>query len=202
MKKVGEEVEETELKSRTKVLHDSEYFQAYSCVWIHWLMLSDSSRTKTYQNAINNASDFIKGKTVLDIGTGTGILSMFCAKAGAKKVYAVDASNFVHEAKMIIRENNLQDTITVVKGCLEDKKLPIPRKSADVIVSEWMGHFLICEAMIATVLIGRDRFLKPDGLLMPSSAVLFLAPITLADVFEKKVDYFDDLGGVNLSLLK
>jgi predicted RNA methylase len=165
-------------------------------------MLSDKPRTTTYQNAINRAAKFIQGKNVLDIGCGTGILSMFCAKAGAKHVYAVDASNFTHEAKLIIKENDLLDRITVIKGSLEDKNLPIPKKSIDVIVSEWMGHFLICEAMIATVLIGRDRYLKPDGLMMPSSAVIYLAPISLENIFKKKVDFLDNLGGVNLSLLK
>lgn len=52
-------------------------------------MLKDTVRTKSYQTAIQNVAHFLKGKVVLDVGAGTGILSLFCAKAGAKKVYAV-----------------------------------------------------------------------------------------------------------------
>lgn len=52
-------------------------------------MLKDVVRTKTYQNVIYQNSFLFKNKVVLDVGAGTGILSLFCAKAGAKHVYAV-----------------------------------------------------------------------------------------------------------------
>lgn len=52
-------------------------------------MLKDVVRTKTYQNVIYKNDFLIKDKVVLDVGAGTGILSLFCAKAGAKHVYAV-----------------------------------------------------------------------------------------------------------------
>lgn len=52
-------------------------------------MLKDVVRTKTYQNVIYKNDFLVKNKVVLDVGAGTGILSLFCAKAGAKHVYAV-----------------------------------------------------------------------------------------------------------------
>lgn len=52
-------------------------------------MLKDVVRTKTYQNVIYKNKHLFKDKIVLDVGAGTGILSLFCAKAGAKHVYAV-----------------------------------------------------------------------------------------------------------------
>lgn len=55
-------------------------------------MLKDVVRTKTYQNVIYNNKFLFKNKVVLDVGAGTGILSLFCAKAGAKHVYAVCAT--------------------------------------------------------------------------------------------------------------
>jgi SAM-dependent methyltransferase len=60
---------------------------------IHEEMLKDTVRTKTYQNAIYQNEFLFKGKVVLDVGCGTGILSLFCAKAGAKHVYGVRLTN-------------------------------------------------------------------------------------------------------------
>lgn len=57
-------------------------------------MLKDVVRTKTYQNVIYKNDFLVKGKVVLDVGAGTGILSLFCAKAGAKHVYAVCWTSF------------------------------------------------------------------------------------------------------------
>lgn len=58
-------------------------------------MLKDTVRTKTYQNVIYQNKFLFKDKIVLDVGAGTGILSLFCAKAGAKHVYAVGALFFI-----------------------------------------------------------------------------------------------------------
>jgi type I protein arginine methyltransferase len=58
-------------------------------------MLKDVVRTKSYQNVITQNSFLFKDKIVLDVGAGTGILSLFCAKAGAKHVYAVSWLTFI-----------------------------------------------------------------------------------------------------------
>lgn len=67
-------------------------------IFFYWLqeMLKDIVRTKTYQNVITQSSFLIKDKIVLDVGAGTGILSLFCAKAGAKHVYAVSWVTYAH----------------------------------------------------------------------------------------------------------
>lgn len=52
-------------------------------------MLKDEVRTLTYRNAMYHNKHVFKDKIVLDVGSGTGILSMFAAKAGAKHVYGV-----------------------------------------------------------------------------------------------------------------
>lgn len=78
---------------------------------VHELMLKDSVRTNAYRDFIYNNKNLFKGKVVLDVGCGTGILSMMCAKAGAKKVFAVDNSKIVEKAVRNIFDNGLQDQI-------------------------------------------------------------------------------------------
>lgn len=74
---------------------------------IHEEMLKDTVRTRSYQAAIMRNGHLFKGAVVLDVGCGTGILSMMAAKAGAKKVYAVDMSSIAKQAKQIVADNGL-----------------------------------------------------------------------------------------------
>jgi protein arginine N-methyltransferase 1 len=74
------------------------YFDSYSHYYIHEEMLKDKIRTKSYELAIIANSDIFKDKVVLDIGCGTGILSIFAARAGAKKIYAVDNAEIAEYA--------------------------------------------------------------------------------------------------------
>lgn len=89
-------------------------------------MLKDSVRTRAYQRAIEENPEDFKDKIVLDIGCGTGILSIFAAKAGAKHVYAVENAEIALFAEEIVKQNNLSDKITVIKGKMEEIDLPVP----------------------------------------------------------------------------
>ena len=77
-------------------------------------MLKDTVRTDSYRDFIYENKQLFQGKVVLDVGCGTGILSLFCARAGAKRVIAVDNSNIIHKAREIVFENGLDQTITYV----------------------------------------------------------------------------------------
>ncbi len=85
------------------------YFDSYAHFAIHEEMLKDEVRTMAYRNAICRNKHLFEGKVVLDIGCGTGILSMFAATAGAKLVIGVDMSGIIEHAKKIVAQNNLQD---------------------------------------------------------------------------------------------
>lgn len=76
-------------------------------------MLNDSVRNNAYKAAIFDNKERIQGKTVLDVGAGTGILSVFCAQAGAAKVYAVEASDVFRIAEEIIKENVFENVVEV-----------------------------------------------------------------------------------------
>ena len=59
-------------------------------------MLKDEVRTLTYRNAMYHNKHLFRGKVVLDVGCGTGILSMFAVKAGAKHVYGVSLTRILN----------------------------------------------------------------------------------------------------------
>ncbi|KIP08415.1 hypothetical protein PHLGIDRAFT_104363 [Phlebiopsis gigantea 11061_1 CR5-6] len=176
------------------------YADSYAHFGIHEEMLKDTVRTGAYRNAILNNPKFFEGKTVLDVGCGTGILSMFAAKAGAKHVVGIDMSNIIDQAQKIIEANGFSNVITLVKGKLEDVELPI--KEFDIIVSEWMGYFLLYESMLDTVILARDKYLKRGGSMFPDEATLYLAAIEDQDYKEEKINFWDNVYGFDYSCIK
>lgn len=136
----------------------------------------------------------IEGRIVLDLGCGTGILSMFCAKAGAKKVVGVDMSEIIHSTRDIVRENGFDDRISLIKGRLEDVG-ELQGQKFDVLVSEWMGYFLLYEGMLDSLVSARDKYLKPGGLVLPNNCTLFLFAISDDDRYSKTIDYWKDVYG-------
>ena len=123
---------------------------------------------------------------VLDVGCGTGILSMFAAKSGAKLVISVDMSNIIEQAKIIVKDNGLSDKIVLLKGKMEEVELPV--KEVDIIISEWMGYFLLYESMLDTVIYARDKYLKEGGLIFPDKASMFISAIEDEQYRQDKLD--------------
>ena len=107
-------------------------------------------------------------------------VSRFAAKAGAKHVIGVDMSTIIGKAKEIVEVNGLTDKITLLQGKMEDVVLPFDK--VDIIISEWMGYFLLYESMLDTVLWARDKYLVPNGLIFPDKATIFMAEIGRAHV--------------------
>jgi type I protein arginine methyltransferase len=182
---------------------DQTYFGYYAQLTNQQNMLQDSVRTGTYQWAITqNKTDFAD-KVVLDVGAGSGILSFFALQAGARKVYAVEASDITQFARLLVRGNHVEDKITVLHGKLEDVTLPEP---VDVVISEPMGVLLVHERMIETFVRGRLNWLKPGGRMFPSTSTIYLAPFTDQGLYTEtvtKVRFWQqtDFHGVDLSAL-
>lgn len=176
------------------------YFDSYSHFGIHEEMLKDKVRTKTYQKSILDNKHLFKNKIVLDVGCGTGILSMFAADAGAKHVYGVDCADIAISARTIVKENGFEGRITIIKGKVEEITLPVDK--VDIIISEWMGYFLLYESMMDTVLVARDKWLKPGGALFPDKARMHLCGIQDADYRQQKLDFWDDVYGYKMSCFK
>ncbi|CAE7261367.1 PRMT10 [Symbiodinium sp. CCMP2592] len=198
---------------------NANYFCEYAYLYHQMDMLEDAHRTGSYFDAITRNRDSFKDKVVLDVGAGTCILSIFAAKAGAKQVFAVEATDMAVRSRKIVEAQGLSHIIQVVQGTIETATLPC---MVDVIISEWMGYFLLRESMLDSVLVARDRFLKPGrtrldrldptritcgrahpaslssctlarrgGALFPSHATLFLAPVGPFKACREKQQTFD-----------
>lgn len=164
---------------------NEDYFGSYGSFSIHREMLSDKIRTDAYRDAILLNPSLLKQSTVLDVGCGTGILSLFAAQAGASRIIAVEASTKMASiATQIAKDNGIiaenkecPQQFNVVQTMVEDldKCIEIQPHSVDVLISEWMGYCLLYESMLTSVLYARDHWLKPDGAILPDTATIFIA---------------------------
>ncbi|KAI4201507.1 MAG: hypothetical protein LQ348_001644 [Seirophora lacunosa] len=163
-------------------------------------MLQDTVRTDAYRDFIYDNKHLFAGKVVLDVGCGTGILSLFCATAGAAKVIAVDNSAIIEKAREIVFENELGDTIQCLRGKIEEVTLPV--KKVDIIISEWMGYCLLYEAMLDSVIWARNRYLDSNGLMIPSHATLQLSLFADDDYISDKITFWNSVYGFKMSCMR
>uniref|UniRef100_A0A8D1M3A0 Protein arginine N-methyltransferase 2 n=1 Tax=Sus scrofa TaxID=9823 RepID=A0A8D1M3A0_PIG len=120
---------------------DEEYFGSYGTLKLHLEMLADQPRTTKYHSVILQNKDSLRDKVILDVGCGTGIISLFCAHyAQPRAVYAVEASEMAQHTGQLVVQNGFADIITVFQQKVEDVVLP---EKVDVLVSEWMGTCLL-----------------------------------------------------------
>ncbi|OWF54197.1 protein arginine N-methyltransferase 1-like isoform X1 [Mizuhopecten yessoensis] len=189
-------------KDKDDMTSKDYYFDSYGHFGIHEEMLKDEVRTLTYRNAMIHNKHLFKGKIVLDVGCGTGILCMFAAKAGAAKVIGIDCSSIIDYAQKITEVNNFDKTVTLIKGKVEEVTLPDGIEKVDIIISEWMGYCLFYESMLNTVIFARDKWLKPGGLIFPDRAVLYVCAIEDRQYKDEKINWWDSVYGFDMSVIR
>jgi SAM-dependent methyltransferase len=141
---------------------------------IHVDMLNDRARTSAFLDGI--AEVVGSGDVVVDIGTGTGVLAIAAARAGAKHVYAIEASAIGEVAEAIFEANGLSDRVTLLRGWSTHIELP---ERADVLVSEIIGNDPLGENVLEVTRDARKRLLKPGARLVPSKLRVFGLPVTI-----------------------
>ncbi|XP_063400596.1 protein arginine N-methyltransferase 1-B-like isoform X2 [Mytilus trossulus] len=178
------------------------YFDSYAHFGIHEEMLKDEVRTLTYRNSMIHNKHLFRGKVVLDVGCGTGILCMFAAKAGASKVIGIECSGIIEYAQKIVDANKFSDVVTLIKGKVEEVQLPDGIEKVDIIISEWMGYCLFYESMLNTVIFARDKWLNPGGMIFPDRATLYVCAIEDRQYKDEKINWWDNVYGFDMSCIR
>jgi len=186
---------------KAKATDFANYFCSYAQLYHQKQMLQDHNRMAAYHSAILGNQEVFRDKVVMDIGTGSGILAVWAAQAGARKVYAIEYTDMAKHAVKVMKANNVDHIVTVIQSSVEEVELPIEKdeleiernsdgdndsmRCVDIIVSEWMGYFLLRESMLDSIIRARDKFLKKStGLMFPSHCTMYVAPVS--DESERK----------------
>lgn len=134
----------------------------YSSVGSYRHLMTDRIRNLFYEKSIKYSC---KNKVVLDLGAGLGLLSLYAARAGAKKIYAVEANPVAVEILKKLKETEKLDNLEIIQSASWNLTLP---EQVDVIVHEIFGPFLLDE-MCIHALEDVKKWLKPEGILLPDS---------------------------------
>lgn len=138
----------------------------------HREYLSDRNRLDAYAGAI---AELVKpGSVVVDLGAGTGIMGLLACRAGARRVYCIEATALIGLTREIFRANGFADRVSFIKH--ESMYIALPEK-ADVVVADQIGRFGFEAGMLEFFSDARKRFLQPEGVLLPSRIDLVVAPI-------------------------
>lgn len=143
----------------------------------HRAMLADTVRVDGFRKALEVVVK--EGDTVIDVGSGSGILSFLAARAGATKVFGLETTRLVDDARRLAQENRLDQIVEFIEcdaGTLTPDKIGKP---ADVLVGEWIGRFVLDEwRHFEAFCRVRKACLRPNGTVIPQRVRLFLVPIS------------------------
>jgi SAM-dependent methyltransferase len=150
-------------------------------------MLIDEVRTASFDRAI--AALVRPGDRVVDVGTGSGILAMFAARAGAEKVFALEITKMADWAERLAKTNGL-DRMQVLRGDAAQFDAGGP---VDLVIGEFAGMWLLEEwRHYAAFVQVRERWLKPGGQVIPAASGLFLSALDSRQLsYERGWGFFD-----------
>jgi hypothetical protein len=153
---------------------------------VHRGLLQDEVRTNAFRDAIRRS--VTPESVVLDLGTGSGILALFAAEAGARRVFAIDATHSADLASFLARHLGFSDRIQVIHD--HSTKVELPER-ANVLVTETLGSFGFNEQILSSVIDARARLLTADAVIIPQRIELFLVPSDDASIYERRVSWWN-----------
>lgn len=160
-------------------------------------MLHDDIRMDRFQKAIRSCVK--PGDAVLDLGSGTGVLAVMAVEAGARVVYAVEATEIVEIARNIAQQNGVEGQIVFLDDFSQRVRLP---EAADVLITETVGNFGLNEGILGWTLDARRRFLKPEAVIIPRSIELFAAPVCLPETYAREINWEYHRSGIDFGPMR
>jgi SAM-dependent methyltransferase len=164
---------------------------------VHQFLLGKTNlRLDKYRQAIEKRVK--PGNTVLDLGTGTGILAFFACLTGARRVYALESGSVISLAKLLARENGFEDRIVFLAGASAELDLP---EQVDVIITDTVDFFV--PDTLRSIQDARHRWLRPSGSLIPTSMELFVAPVEAREIYARQIDSWNSRRyGIDFSIIR
>jgi hypothetical protein len=135
----------------------------YDSAFAHLMILNDTVRKGAFVRAVREVVE--PGDVVLDLGTGSGILAVAAAQAGARRVYAVEPAGMVHLAEQVAEHNGVADRITFIRGWSSQLTLP---ERANVLTTDIIGNEALDMVIWETIQDARERLLTEDPRLVPA----------------------------------
>ncbi len=148
----------------------------YGAPEVHVRMLDDRARVEAFLGAVR--ATVSPGDVVVEIGPGTGLLSVAAAKAGAARVYAIEASSIMAVAAGVFQDNDVDAIVELIPGWSTAVELG---ERGDVFVSELVGHDPLAERILELTIDARERFLKPGARMIPEALDFWVVPVTVPD---------------------
>jgi Ribosomal protein L11 methyltransferase (PrmA) len=146
----------------------------------HRQYLRDAPRLAAFERAV---AEVVKpGDVVVDLASGTGILGLLACRAGAARVYSIDAGGIIETAREVARANGFGDRVCFIKGFSTHVDLP---EKADVVVADQIGNFGFNAGVLEYFADARARFLKPEGVTLPTAIDLVLAPCESSELYNQ-----------------
>jgi precorrin-6B methylase 2 len=161
-------------------------------------LTNTGTRLTQYERAI--AAVVRQGDVVLDLGTGSGLLAVLACRAGARRVYAIEASDAVQMGTLLTSTTEFAERIEFVHATSQEVALSEP---VDVIVGDIHDTFGFQPGGLASIMDVRDRLLKPGGTLIPQATELMIAPLEAATLYAREIDVWNGcVHGVGLSSIR
>ena len=158
-----------------------------------FLLGQTKARLRSYRRAI--AATIKPGDTVLDLGSGSGVLAFFACQAGARRVYALEHGPSIELARLLARKNGFQDRILFIGGSSRELDLP---EQVDAIVTDTVSFWQA--GALSAIIDVRERWLEPGGQIIPRSIEIVVALAEVPEIYKSHIDFWARrTGGVDLS---
>jgi 2-polyprenyl-3-methyl-5-hydroxy-6-metoxy-1,4-benzoquinol methylase len=149
-------------------------------------LLEDFIRLEAYRKAIY--SRVSEDSIVVDLGCGSGILSFFAYQAGAKKIYAIENSDYIIQlAEKVAEFNSFNHKIKFINKHSNMITKDMINEEIDILITETLGTWALEENILTNIIDFRDKFLKKGGTIIPNQINLYLVPYESSKLHKKDI---------------